>query len=176
MSIGCHPISTTCHVPADYSAVPPDAQLLCSIHRLVIIKLLSSHFCAQAALHPTPAVCGHPRGAAKDVLASQEIFDRGFYSGPFGWLSGSAAEFVVAIRSALIHADREMPLGSLQTRHHDSSQANGNGSNGGSVKGNGNATAAAMHTISLYAGVGIVKGSTPEAEWQVSHLLPFSIA
>ncbi len=86
----------------------------------------------------------------------------------------------MAIRSALIHADREIPLGSLQTRHHDSSQANGNssnnGSNGGSVKGNGNATAAAMHTISLYAGVGIVKGSTPEAEWQVSHLLPFSIA
>jgi len=135
------------------------------------------HYCVQAALHPTPAVCGRPRGAAKDVLASQEIFDRGFYSGPFGWLSGSAAEFVVAIRSALIHADPQIPLGSLQTRHSASSQANGNGSNNGSnsgsVQGNGSATAAAMHTISLYAGVGIVKGSTPEAEWQVSHLLPF---
>ena len=133
----------------------------------------------QAALHPTPAVCGRPRGAAKDVLASREIFDRGFYSGPFGWLSGSAAEFVVAIRSALIHADPEVPLGSLQTRHSSSSQATGNGSNNisssGSVKGNGSATAAAMHTISLYAGVGIVKGSTPETEWQVGHLLPFSM-
>ncbi len=144
--------------------------------------LLSSHFCIvclQAALHPTPAVCGRPRGAAKDVLASQEIFDRGFYSGPFGWLSGSAAEFVVAIRSALIHADPEMPLGSLQTRHNESSQASGNGSNNGSnsgsVEGNDSATAAAMHTISLYAGVGIVKGSTPEAEWQVSHLSRFSM-
>ncbi|DBA90081.1 TPA: hypothetical protein ACH3X1_003400 [Trebouxia sp. C0004] len=123
-----------------------------------------------AALHPTPAVCGRPRGAAKDLLASQEIFDRGFYSGPFGWLSGCAAEFVVAIRSALIHADPQMPWGSLQTRHRESSKANGNGSNNGSnsgsVKGNGSATAAAMHTISLYAGVGIVKGSIPEAEWQ----------
>ena len=130
--------------------------------------------CVQAALHPTPAVCGRPRGAAKDVLASQEIFDRGFYSGPFGWLSGSAAEFVVAIRSALIHADPQMPLGSLQTGRSDSSQANGNGSNNGSSSGsNDSATAAAMHTISLYAGVGIVKGSTPEAEWQVSHLVLF---
>lgn len=130
--------------------------------------------CVQAALHPTPAVCGRPRGAAEDVLASQEIFDRGFYSGPFGWLSGSAAEFVVAIRSALIHADPQMPLGSLQKGHSESSQANGNGSNisnSGSVEGNGSATVAAMHTISLYAGVGIVKGSTPEAEWQVSHLM-----
>ena len=59
--------------------------------------------CVQAALHPTPAVCGRPRATAKEILASEEPFDRGFYSGPFGWLSGSAAEFVVAIRSALIH-------------------------------------------------------------------------
>jgi len=146
----------------------------------VHILCVSSRFCfvcVQAALHPTPAVCGRPRGAAKDILASQEKFDRGFYSGPFGWLSGSAAEFVVAIRSALIHADPQMPLGSLQTGHSEYSQANGNGSNngssGGSVEGNGSATAAAMHTISLYAGVGIVKGSTPEAEWQVSHLVLF---
>lgn len=59
---------------------------------------------AQAALHPTPAVCGRPRDAARQELAAREPFDRGFYAGPFGWISGAAAEFVVAIRSALVHA------------------------------------------------------------------------
>jgi len=58
----------------------------------------------QAALHPTPAVCGRPRPAALAALSAAEPFDRGYYSGPFGWLSGSAAEFAVAIRSALVHA------------------------------------------------------------------------
>lgn len=57
-----------------------------------------------AALHPTPAVCGRPRDAARAELARVEPFDRGFYAGPFGWVSGAAAEFVVAIRSALVHA------------------------------------------------------------------------
>ncbi len=55
-----------------------------------------------AALHPTPAVCGQPRSDALKMLSEVETFDRGFYSGPFGWVSRDAAEFVVAIRSALI--------------------------------------------------------------------------
>ena len=61
----------------------------------------------QAALHPTPAVCGRPRTTAKDILAETECFDRGYYAGPFGWISGSAAEFSVAIRSALLHPPPE---------------------------------------------------------------------
>lgn len=56
-------------------------------------------------LHPTPAVCGQPRGRALEVLTDAEGFDRGLYAGPCGWVSGSAAEFVVAIRSALIRRD-----------------------------------------------------------------------
>jgi len=55
-----------------------------------------------AALHPTPAVCGRPQGAARGWLAAREGFDRGFYAGPFGWVTGQGAEFVVAIRSALL--------------------------------------------------------------------------
>ena len=58
----------------------------------------------QAALHPTPAVCGRPREDAADVVSASEAFDRGFYAGPFGWISAGAAEFAVAIRSALLHA------------------------------------------------------------------------
>jgi hypothetical protein len=57
----------------------------------------------QAALHPTPAVCGRPREAALELVSNAEPFDRGFYAGPFGWIGGGAAEFAVAIRSALLH-------------------------------------------------------------------------
>ena len=56
-------------------------------------------------MHPTPAVCGRPRESARKVVAEAEPFDRGFYAGPFGWVSGVACEFAVAIRSALVHAD-----------------------------------------------------------------------
>ncbi|KAG1664092.1 hypothetical protein FOA52_013276 [Chlamydomonas sp. UWO 241] len=54
------------------------------------------------ALHPTPAVCGRPRAQALQYLQGEEPFDRGYYSGPIGWISGAGAEFVVAIRSALV--------------------------------------------------------------------------
>lgn len=59
-----------------------------------------------AALHPTPAVCGRPRQTALEVLQGTEVFDRGLYAGPFGWISGGAAEFSVAIRSALVQPQR----------------------------------------------------------------------
>ena len=34
-------------------------------------------------------------------ITEMEPFDRGWYAGPVGWISRDAAEFVVAIRSAL---------------------------------------------------------------------------
>jgi isochorismate synthase EntC len=55
-----------------------------------------------ASLHPTPAVCGRPREAALEYLQQHEPFDRGFYAGPFGWVTGQGAEFAVAIRSAML--------------------------------------------------------------------------
>lgn len=57
-------------------------------------------------LQPTPAVGGHPRDAAIAHIAAAEPFDRGWYAGPVGWVSGEAAEFAVGIRSALVHGDR----------------------------------------------------------------------
>ena len=104
---------------------------------------LASHSCissTQAALHPTPAVCGRPRGAARALLAASEAFDRGFYAGPFGWLSGGAAEFVVAIRSALLHAP-DLPAPNAL-----------------------NVPIPAPRRISMYAGVGIVRGSDVSSE------------
>lgn len=123
----------------------------------------------KAVLHPTPAVCGRPRAEAKAVLADNEPFDRGYYAGPFGWISGSAAEFVVAIRSALVQAAPQCtpPQSQPQSRLHkpdaEQQQSATYGNAAQSNKANGPA-----QTISLFAGVGIVKGSIASSEWQVS--------
>ncbi len=54
------------------------------------------------ALHPTPAVGGHPREKALAEIRTSEPFDRGWYAGPIGWISADAAEFAVGIRSGLV--------------------------------------------------------------------------
>jgi isochorismate synthase len=55
------------------------------------------------ALHPTPAVCGHPRAAALDLIARLEGFDRGRYAGTVGWVDGRGnGRFAVSIRCAEI--------------------------------------------------------------------------
>lgn len=56
-----------------------------------------------AALHPTPAVSGHPRQAALSYIRHHEGFDRGWYAGPVGWMDGDGnGDFLVALRSALL--------------------------------------------------------------------------
>jgi len=54
------------------------------------------------ALHPTPAVGGHPKEEALAEIRTSEPFDRGWYAGPVGWISADAAEFAVGIRSGLV--------------------------------------------------------------------------
>ncbi len=59
------------------------------------------------ALHPTPAVGGTPREAAREAIGRLEPFDRGLYAGAVGWIGtdadgAEAAEFAVGIRSALV--------------------------------------------------------------------------
>lgn len=62
---------------------------------------------ALASLHPTPAVCGIPREVALGVLTESEMFDRGWYAGPVGWLdSEGRGVFVPALRSAALSAGR----------------------------------------------------------------------
>lgn len=61
----------------------------------LVFRLLS-------ALHPTPAVCGFPMTSSLPHIETIEGFDRGFFAGPFGWISSAGAEFCVAIRSANI--------------------------------------------------------------------------
>ena len=86
-------------------------------------------------LNPTPAVCGYPANEAIQFIRNMETtaFDRGFYSGPFGFLGKDASEVVVAIRSGL--ASTPMSRGT------------------------------APSTVSVYAGAGVVPGSTVQGEW-----------
>lgn len=78
-----------------------------------------------SALHPTPAVCGTPRLDTKRAIRALEVFDRGFYAGPVGYVSRHACEFAVALRSVLVVRERAR----------------------------------------VFAGAGIVPGSTAEGEW-----------
>ncbi len=55
------------------------------------------------SLHPTPAVAGLPRRAALKHISDTEDMDRGWYSGPIGWLHEDGdGEFIVGLRSALV--------------------------------------------------------------------------
>jgi len=54
------------------------------------------------AMHPTPAVGGHPRSEALEQIHALEPFDRGWYAGPVGWIGQDASEFAVGIRSGLV--------------------------------------------------------------------------
>lgn len=76
-------------------------------------------------LHPTPAVGGKPSAVAMQVIPELEGFDRGWYTGPIGWIDRAGdGEFFVGLRSGVLH-------GSLAR---------------------------------LFAGVGIVAASDPQAE------------
>lgn len=58
------------------------------------------------ALHPSPAVGGYPATKAQKPIAEIEPFDRGWYSGPVGWVGHASAEFAVAIRCGLVDGNR----------------------------------------------------------------------
>jgi salicylate biosynthesis isochorismate synthase len=90
------------------------------------LKPTASFLSAAGALHPTPALGGHPRQPALAWLAEQRHFERGWYGGAFGYAhpQNDCALFV-GIRSALL---------TPQSGY-------------------------------LFAGAGIVAGSTPEGEW-----------
>ena len=55
-----------------------------------------------ARIHPTAAVAGLPRQAAKQFIAAYEQFSRCWYAGTLGYLQPDEAEFCVALRSAQI--------------------------------------------------------------------------
>ncbi|MEA2555801.1 MAG: isochorismate synthase [Actinomycetota bacterium] len=59
-----------------------------------------------AALHPTPAVGGHPRAAALATLRELEPFDRGSYAGPVGWVDADGdGVWAIALRCAQLDGE-----------------------------------------------------------------------
>jgi isochorismate synthase len=59
------------------------------------------------ALHPTPAVAGHPTSEALAYIDKVEEFDRGWYAGGIGWADRAGnGEIAIALRCALVEEDR----------------------------------------------------------------------
>ncbi len=58
------------------------------------------------ALHPAPVVCGVPAEKARLFLQQYEVFDRGWFCGPVGFLSKSRTELAIASRAGLLQQDR----------------------------------------------------------------------
>ncbi|MGA4837621.1 isochorismate synthase [Streptomyces sp. G45] len=58
-----------------------------------------------ALLHPTPAVCGTPTAAARDLIRHLEPVPRGYYTGLVGWQDQSGdGHWVIALRCGLLTA------------------------------------------------------------------------
>lgn len=57
-------------------------------------------------IHPTAAVAGLPRIAAKNFIHQHEPFFRHWYAGTLGYFSPEQAEFCVTLRSALIQQNQ----------------------------------------------------------------------
>ncbi len=75
-------------------------------------QLAESHSAIELAgyLHPTPAIGGEPREPALALIDELEGIDRGWYTGPVGWMDvAEDGEFCVGLRSALLR-DREAHL------------------------------------------------------------------
>lgn len=67
------------------------------------LKPTTTAFDLLAAMHPTPAVGGLPRAGAAEWIAEHEVHERGWYTGPVGWMDANDdGTFVVAIRSGVI--------------------------------------------------------------------------
>ena len=62
------------------------------------------------ALHPTPAVGGVPQEIALKIIKDLELYPRGWYAAPVGWIDQNGdGTFAVAIRSAIV-AEKDMWL------------------------------------------------------------------
>ena len=74
-------------------ATPIRAQLAAPMDALELAGLM----------HPTPAVGGEPLRRAGPLIPALEGLDRGWYSGPVGWIDAAGdGEFCVALRCALL--------------------------------------------------------------------------
>lgn len=102
------PFCRELHVPAVPSVV--HTQTMWHLSTRVEGELLDpamSSLTLALALHPTPAVCGHPTERARQVIEEIEPFDRGFFTGTVGWCDASGdGEWAVTIRCAEVSGER----------------------------------------------------------------------
>ncbi|MBN4863536.1 MULTISPECIES: isochorismate synthase [Providencia] len=77
------------------------------LYRSIVATLIepSDSDCLQR-LQPTAAVCGLPRQAARQFLAKNEPFSRGWYAGTGGFISLNKSEFAVSLRCAQINGSQ----------------------------------------------------------------------
>lgn len=95
-------------------------------------------------LHPTPAVCGLPTTKSLSFIERYESvgFDRGFYSGPIGYIGHNEADILVGIRSGLaLTSNIEQNTASRSFNVNQCTE------------------------LSVYAGAGIVPASKLKDEW-----------
>lgn len=77
--------------------LPIESEVKRDLHPLDIVE----------RMHPTPAVGVIPTCHTLEALKAVENFDRSLYAGPLGWFNYKGdADFVVGIRSALIHKNK----------------------------------------------------------------------
>ncbi|RAJ12617.1 chorismate-binding protein [Arenibacter echinorum] len=100
------------------------------------------------ALHPTPAVCGLPKKAAKEFILENENYDRQFYTGFLGELN--------------FKEDISRP----STRRNQENRAYRTIKNKTSLFVNLRCMQILGNTVSVYVGGGITSRSVPEKEWQ----------
>ncbi len=63
------------------------------------------------ALHPTPAICGHPTAAAFGHIRKLEPFERGYFAGLVGWQRANGdGEWALALRCALHTGSSQLRL------------------------------------------------------------------
>lgn len=63
------------------------------------------------ALHPTPAICGHPTDVAFGHIRDLEPFERGYFAGLVGWQRANGdGEWALTLRCALQTGDRNLRL------------------------------------------------------------------
>lgn len=101
------PYCRTLDVPAEPSVLETPTMLhLSSEIRGELKDPSTSSLTLALALHPTPAVCGHPTADALSFIREQEGFDRDLFTGLVGWcgLDGNG-EWAVTIRCADIGND-----------------------------------------------------------------------
>ncbi len=63
------------------------------------------------ALHPTPAICGHPTATAFNHIRDLEPFDRGYFAGLVGWqMANGDGEWALTLRCALHDGGNKLRL------------------------------------------------------------------